>query len=140
MDSKATSANPAAESACQVYPPRPGAKISFAERQAQLKIAYTPRLVEGTNIMRAIERAPPGDPGSKPRKVASKPELSQRSQYFEDAFSVKDMVNPARDKVRREAIVLADLKTNVIVSLTSSWEFVQPNDNTGARLAMSSPW
>lgn len=66
--------------------------------------------------MRDIDRPPPGDIGTKPRKDPSKPSLShQRSAYFEEAFAVKDE-DPAKARVRSEAIVMANVKTNVIVS------------------------
>lgn len=53
------------------------------------------------------------------RKAASRPELSkQRSAYFEETFASKEM-DLLGDLVRSEAIVMAEIKTNVIVGITS---------------------
>jgi hypothetical protein len=103
-------------------PPTPGAHASFAERKAQTPRPSPLTLVEGDRNMRDIDRPPPGDVVAKTRRAQSKPDLGkQRSHYFEDAFSVKD-ANPAKTRVRSEAIVMADVKTNVIVGpdLTNS--------------------
>lgn len=106
--------------------------LSFAERAAQLASAGTPTrkplLVKGDNILRDIDRAPPGDPSQlRPRRKSllalrstddeNNPELArQRSQYFEDAFSARDgNTSPARERVRSEAPVLAELRTNVLI-------------------------
>lgn len=63
--------------------------------------------------MRGLDRALPGHA----TKKKSKPELTkQRSNYFEDAFAVKEQVHPAKERVISESIVMADVKTNVIVS------------------------
>lgn len=74
--------------------------------------------MEGDRTMRDIDRPPPGDVHGKARRSQSRPDLTkQRSKYFEEAFSVKE-VNPAKARVRSEAIVMADVKTNVIVSVS----------------------
>lgn len=63
--------------------------------------------------MRGLDRALPGHA----TKKKSKPELTkQRSNYFEDAFAVKEQVHPAKERVISESIVMADVKTNVIIN------------------------
>lgn len=85
--------------------------------------ASAPHLVEGDRLLRDIDRAPPGDVVQRSCKPQIKPELTkQRSNYFEDAFSVKDL-SPVRERVRSEAMVVADVKTNVIVRGISSHPF-----------------
>lgn len=94
-------------------------RLSFAERKAQIPRPSTSYLVEGDHNLRDIDRAPPGDVVRKARKSQSRPTLAkQRSNYFEDAFSVKEF-NPAKERVRSEAIVMAEVKTNVIVGWQS---------------------
>lgn len=67
--------------------------------------------------MRDTSRPPPGDVSANKKRTQSKPELTkQRSHYFDDAFAVKE-THPAKDRVLSESIVMADVKTNVIVSL-----------------------
>jgi hypothetical protein len=90
--------------------------MSFAERKAQLARASAPHLVEGDHMVRDIDQPLPGDTGFAPRLKRSKPELSQkRSQYFEDAFSTNGLGSAARERIRSEAIIVAEVQTNVIV-------------------------
>lgn len=94
-------------------------KLSYAERRAQMSPSPAPRLVEGDRNLLGIDRALPGDVVHKATKSQSRPGLAKkRSNFFEDAFSVKE-VNPARERVRSEAIVMAEVRTNVIVSRQS---------------------
>lgn len=113
-------------------PPTPGTHASFAERKAQTPRPSPLTLVEGDRNMRDIDRPPPGDVLAKTRRAQSKQRDlgKQRSNYFEDAFSVKD-ANPAKTRVRSEAIVMADVKTNVIVGgyLTDSDASCGVSDN-----------
>ena len=92
---------------------------SFAERKAVLnaspKPTPIPEIVNGDNLLRRVTRPPPGDV-SRPRKQASGVSLrKQRSAYFEDAFSAKE-TDPVRERIRCESIVMAEVRTNVIVS------------------------
>ncbi|KAF7546463.1 hypothetical protein G7Z17_g8408 [Cylindrodendrum hubeiense] len=65
-------------------------------------------------LLRDIRTPLPGDVTTVTRKK-SRPELAkQRGLYFEDAFASKDK-DLLGDMVRSEAIVLAELKTNVVV-------------------------
>jgi hypothetical protein len=88
---------------------------SFVPRKSLSSPQPPSHLVEGDQIMRDIDRPLPGDVVVKARK--SRGDLTKRrSAFFEDAFSVKEVVNPAKERVRSEAIVMAEVKTNVIVS------------------------
>ncbi|KAB5558021.1 Tautomerase/MIF superfamily [Coniochaeta sp. 2T2.1] len=93
---------------------------SFAERKANASSRPQPlNLVEGNDIMRGIERPPPGDVTTGPRKkppTESDRELTkQKSQYFEGAFAVKETTHPAKEKVLAQSVVMIDLKTNVVI-------------------------
>jgi hypothetical protein len=63
--------------------------------------------------MRDISRPPPGDVVNRPKKVSGNL-AKQKSSYFEDAFRVEDS-NPARERIQCESIVMAEVRTNVIV-------------------------
>ncbi|CAK7274443.1 hypothetical protein SEPCBS57363_006166 [Sporothrix epigloea] len=112
--------------------------LSFSRRAAaQLSRVSTPVLVEGDrHLLRDIDRPPPGDPRTRLLQ-SSRRSLSQvgesssvekksgsvsgaiarkRSQYFEDAFSARNTdTSPAKERVRSEVPVLAEVRTNVIV-------------------------
>lgn len=68
--------------------------------------------------MRNIERGTPGDAATFPdTKTPLQKELAKRkSQYYQDVFGQKEPTTSARDRVSRESIVMADVRTNVIVS------------------------
>lgn len=112
--------------------------LSFSRRAAaQLSRVSTPVLVEGDrHLLRDIDRPPPGDPRTRLLQ-SSRRSLSQvgktlsvetktgsvsgaiarkRSQYFEEAFSARNTdTSPAKERVRSEVPVLAEVRTNVIV-------------------------
>ncbi|KAK4237923.1 Tautomerase/MIF superfamily [Achaetomium macrosporum] len=78
----------------------------------------TPNLVEGNHLMRNIDRAPPGDIVRRASKTQSRADLARqksRRNFFEDAFSTNPST-PARERVHGDAIVMAEVKTNVIIS------------------------
>lgn len=119
---------------------------SFSERASQLSRAPTPLLVKGDRILRDIDRAPPGDPPLQVRvRRKSGPASAagdgggghdvarQRSQYFEDAFSARDgNTSPAKERVRSEALVLAELRTNVIVGIFWTYIVIVPSSLPGS--------
>lgn len=82
-------------------------------------------IVEGDTLMRPIDRPPPGD------RLASKctPESQKRrSTYYQTEFAATNREsNPAKTRVHNEAIVMAELKTNVIVS-SASLSAIYPTD------------
>jgi hypothetical protein len=98
------------------------AQLSFSERKAQREgVRPAANLVEGNHVLRPIDRAPPGDIVRNTSKSQSRAELSRRKSkknFFEDAFSVHPG-SPARERVHGDAIVMAEVKTNVIVRIPS---------------------
>lgn len=93
------------------------------------------RIQSLNKIMRDIDRPPPGDvtdapvakrsdqkPSKSSSKRASVAELSRQKSslnFWEGAFSVQE-VSPAKERIRGDALVMAEVKTNVIVSLSCS--------------------
>lgn len=67
-------------------------------------------------MMRDIDRPPPGDPTGS-RKSQLHPELSKKkSAYWENEFAAANRdPDPVRARIQNEAIVMADLRTNVII-------------------------
>jgi len=69
--------------------------------------------------MRSVDRPLPGDMLYR-RKSQAQPALAKKkSAYYENEFAATRESNPAMDRVRNEAIVMAELKTNCIVSAPS---------------------
>jgi len=136
MDSPLASMRMANEARLLKSPvPVNSAHLSFAQRKAQLARASTPHLVEGDQYtLRDIDRAPPGDPSSRPRRTQSRPEIAkQRSQYFDQVFSAKGTEDPAKERIRNETVVVAEVKTNVIVRTPSLSSPFQPGRESTRR-------
>lgn len=70
------------------------------------------------STMRDIDRGAPGDRAIfADTKSPSQRELARRkSQYYSDVFAQRESATSARERVGRESIVMADVRTNVIVS------------------------
>jgi hypothetical protein len=50
-------------------------------------------------------------------KTTEQKELAKkRSQYYDEVFAVKEPISLAHERASRESMVMADIKTNVIVS------------------------
>lgn len=85
----------------------------------QMRQKTAKHAVEGdhaSTLLRAIDLPRSRDVTRQPRKVLSSPGLAKsRSMYFEDAFQAGREVSPAKDRIRSEALVMADVRTNVIV-------------------------
>jgi len=80
-----------------------------------------PKLVEGDDLVDDIHTPLPGDTTPKSGRPRSRAELArQRSAYFEDAFSTKPTTNAAQERLRSEAPIVAEVKTNVIVCLSDA--------------------
>ncbi|GAB1320466.1 hypothetical protein MFIFM68171_10676 [Madurella fahalii] len=96
-------------------------RVSFAERRAHRGGRKTPsRLVEGNHLIQDIDRPPPGDVIHK--GVDSTPSRSNLARkrsnldFFENAFSVDQSSSSwARERIQGDAIVTAEVKTNVII-------------------------
>ena len=95
--------------------------LSFAERKAQLAKASMPNLVDGDDLVRDIKTPLPGDSMRTPERPRSRAALAQkRSAYFEDVFSSKPVDSPAKERLRSETTIVAEVKTNVLVSFSPS--------------------
>ncbi|KAI1810906.1 Tautomerase/MIF [Poronia punctata] len=90
---------------------------SFAQRKARPSQSPQPVLVEGNDVMRSIDRALPGDFVGHNRGSRPDAELNRkRSAYFEAEFAAPNRGDDAATaRLRNEAMVTAELKTNVII-------------------------
>jgi hypothetical protein len=93
------------------------AKLSFSERKMRSEKPASMTVVEGNDLLRHIDRPLPGDVVRRKSRTGSKPDLAKRRSninFFEEAFAINDH-SPAKERVRGDAIVMAEVKTNVIV-------------------------
>lgn len=77
----------------------------------------TGNTMEQRRITRDITRGSPGDEAISPHtKSPEQRQLAKkRSQYYEDAFAYREPQSSARERVSRESMIMADVRTNVIV-------------------------
>jgi hypothetical protein len=74
-------------------------------------------------LLRALDRGAPGDKGIlSQNKMPEEKELSRRrNQYYDEAFAYRESNSSARERISKESLVVADIKTNVIVGKFTSF-------------------
>lgn len=76
-----------------------------------------PQLTEIDELMQPITRGPPGDTPKSAALTMSRAELSKRkTHYYEEAFLGRCIADTRREVLQSDSMVVAELKTNVIVS------------------------
>ena len=65
--------------------------------------------------IRHLERGTPGEQATDEQTPERRELAKQRSQYFSDVFAQREPSTSARERVTRESMIMADVKTNVIV-------------------------
>jgi hypothetical protein len=80
--------------------------------------APTALTMEERRITRPIDRGAPGDRAIfSDNKTPEQRELAkQKSQYYGDVFAYREPNTSARERISRESMIMADVRTNVIVS------------------------
>lgn len=97
--------------------------MSLSERQVVVnRHPWTlPQLNEMDELMQPITRRPPGDTLKPAAVTMGRAELSRRkTHYFEEAFSSRCVMDTLRERIQSDSMVVAELKTNVIVSPPST--------------------
>ncbi|KAF9871666.1 mif domain-containing protein [Colletotrichum karsti] len=95
---------------------------SFADRKMSRRLSTAPTgppIVESGNdgLTRDVNHSLPGDGLRNNRKSKTQGELAKRrSSYYEEAFQGDREANVMKDRVYGEAIVMVELRTNVIIS------------------------
>lgn len=79
--------------------------------------AVSALVMEQRRITRDIARGSPGDQAifSDAKSPEQRRLARQRSQYYEDAFAYREPLSLARERISRESMIMADVRTNVIV-------------------------
>ncbi|KAK0121426.1 hypothetical protein ONS95_009720 [Cadophora gregata] len=98
-------------------PPSPAASdIAMRDKSPKGSPSATTR--EERRITRHIDRGAPGDQAIfSDRKTPDREELAKRkSQYYEDVFAYRESNSSAKERVTKESMIVADVRTNVIVS------------------------
>lgn len=93
--------------------------LSFAERKMSRRPSTAPTpIVEGDGgLTRDVHHSLPGDARNNRKSRTQADMAKRRSSYYEEAFQGDREANVAKDRIYGEAIVMAELRTNVIVCL-----------------------
>ncbi|KAH6681796.1 Tautomerase/MIF superfamily [Halenospora varia] len=72
---------------------------------------------EEHRITRPIDRGAPGDQAifSESKTPEQKALAKRKSQYYGDVFAAREPLSSARERISRESMIMADIRTNVIV-------------------------
>ncbi|KAH7417674.1 Tautomerase/MIF superfamily [Cadophora sp. MPI-SDFR-AT-0126] len=100
-----------------LLPPSP-AESDIAMREGGPKGSPSATTREERRITRHIDRGSPGDQAIfSERNTPERKELAKRkSQYYEDVFAYRESNSSARERVTKESMIVADVRTNVIVN------------------------
>ncbi|KAK1987038.1 macrophage migration inhibitory factor [Colletotrichum cereale] len=92
--------------------------LSFAERKMNRRPSTAPTpIIEGDGgLTRDVHHTLPGDPRNNRKSKTPADMAKRRSSYYEEAFQGDRESNLVKDRVFSEAIVMADLRTNVIIN------------------------
>ncbi|KAK1727310.1 uncharacterized protein BDZ83DRAFT_572591 [Colletotrichum acutatum] len=93
--------------------------MSFAERRMSRRPSTAPTpIVEGDGLTRDVIHSLPGDTrNNNNRKSKTQADMAKRrSSYYEEAFQGDRESNVIKDRAYAEAIVMAELRTNVIIN------------------------
>jgi hypothetical protein len=104
----------------QKFPPSPEDSDSgMAMREASPASSASATTREERRITRNIDRGSPGDQAIfSEAKTPQQRELARKkSQYYEDVFATREPSGSARERVTKESLIYADVRTNVIVSV-----------------------
>ena len=102
----------------QKFPPSPEDSDSgIAMREASPEGSPSATTREERRITRNIEWGTSGDHAiSEPLTPQQRELARKKSQYYEQAFSVRPSSGSSRERVTKESLIYADVRTNVIVS------------------------
>ena len=95
---------------------------SPADSESHEMRAPTEPTAEERRLTRQIDRGAPGDGAIfSDKKTPEQKDLAKRkSQYYGDVFANREPTTSARERISRESMIMADVRTNVIVSF---WSF-----------------
>ena len=99
-------------------PPSP-ADSDLAMRHASPKGSSSTTMREEEQITRTLDRGAPGDQAifSDAKSPEQKELARKKSQYYNEVFAARESSTSARERVLKDSPILADVRTNVIVSV-----------------------
>lgn len=82
-------------------------------------------------VMRNVSRGAPGDAALKKMRSYDEVELARRkNQYYEECFAYREPNRSARDRIHKDSLITAEVKTNVIVRRVHVDGWADPDTDT----------
>ncbi|KAG9187275.1 hypothetical protein G6011_05146 [Alternaria panax] len=107
-----TNAFPKQAGTALLSPDNAGEQLSPSPSPSQFSFASSPQSVQNVELDPRDRRSPAADGVGPLRPVTSR----SRAQFYEDQFSYKDgIASSARERVTKDAPIVAELRTNVII-------------------------
>lgn len=72
---------------------------------------------EERRLTRAMDRGAPGDRLVDTNTPEQKDLAKRKSQYYQEQFAYREVNSSAKERVSKESMIVADVRTNVIVSI-----------------------
>lgn len=100
-----------------ILPPSPADSMTIENHVDSGPLDQTDK--ERDRITNQIERGTPGDAAIfSDKKTPEQREAAKRkSQFYNDEFAYREPLTSAKERIVKESVVIADIRTNVIVSL-----------------------
>ena len=73
---------------------------------------------EESRLMRPMDRGAPGERLREPSTPQQKEFARKKSQYYQEQFAYRESNTSAKERVTKDSMIMADVRTNVIVSVT----------------------
>ena len=93
--------------------------FTFTDEDLYPHAISTPCTMPSSPITRDFDRGTPGEGGSRATSVNGYTEQKElgrkRSQHYADTLTVREPLMSARDRVHKDSVIMAEVKTNVIV-------------------------
>jgi len=76
---------------------------------------------EESRLMRPIDRGAPGERLREPSTPQQKEFARRKSQYYQEQFAYREPNTSAKERVAKDSMIMADVRTNVIVCTDMNW-------------------
>jgi len=79
---------------------------------------------EESRLMRPMDRGAPGERLREPTTPQQKEFARKKSQYYQEQFAYRESNTSAKERLTKDSMIMADVRTNVIVRAVS-WKWVE---------------
>ena len=82
----------------------------------EMRAPDEPRASQESRLMRPTLRGAPGERLKEPSTPQEKEVARKKSQYYQEQFAYRESNTSAKERITKDSMIMADVRTNVIVS------------------------